>query len=70
RPPRSDAARPNGNAAWTRNGFESGTLHRFRNARRSMPVWLDILLNLSGYAGFVAIATRAPASADGSRDES
>jgi hypothetical protein len=35
-----------------------------------MPVWLDILLNLSGYAGFVAIATRAPASADGSRDES
>lgn len=23
-----------------------------------MPVWLDILLNLSGYAGFVAIATR------------
>ena len=23
-----------------------------------MPVWLDILLNLSGYAGFVALATR------------
>lgn len=35
-----------------------------------MPVWLDILLNLSGYAAFVAIATRAPASADDSRDQS
>ena len=23
-----------------------------------MPAWLEILLNLSGYAGFVAIATR------------
>jgi hypothetical protein len=23
-----------------------------------MPVWLDILLNISGYAGFVALATR------------
>ena len=23
-----------------------------------MPAWLDILLNLSGYAGFVALATR------------
>lgn len=22
-----------------------------------MPVWLEILLNLSGYAGFVALAT-------------
>jgi hypothetical protein len=22
-----------------------------------MPVWLDILLNISGYAGFVALAT-------------
>ncbi|WP_256380029.1 MULTISPECIES: hypothetical protein [Bradyrhizobium] len=23
-----------------------------------MPAWLEVLLNLSGYAGFVAIATR------------
>jgi hypothetical protein len=23
-----------------------------------MPVWLEILVNLSGYAGFVALATR------------
>jgi len=23
-----------------------------------MPVWLEVLLNLSGYAGFVALATR------------
>lgn len=22
-----------------------------------MPVWLEVLLNLSGYAGFVALAT-------------
>jgi hypothetical protein len=25
--------------------------------RLNMPVWLDILLNISGYAGFVALAT-------------
>jgi len=25
--------------------------------RLNMPAWLDILLNLSGYAGFVALAT-------------
>ncbi|WP_256561566.1 hypothetical protein [Bradyrhizobium sp. CCGUVB4N] len=34
-----------------------------------MPVWLEVLLNLSGYAGFVALATRGAAcprdSADG-----
>ncbi|WP_283814441.1 hypothetical protein [Bradyrhizobium commune] len=33
-----------------------------------MPAWLEILLNLSGYAGFVALATRgaacSPAGAD------
>lgn len=23
-----------------------------------MPVWLEVLVNLSGYAGFVALATR------------
>jgi hypothetical protein len=23
-----------------------------------MPVWLEIIVNLSGYAGFVALATR------------
>jgi hypothetical protein len=27
-----------------------------------MPVWLDILLNLSGYAGFVALAARGGCS--------
>lgn len=26
-----------------------------------MPVWLEILVNLSGYAGFVALATRGDA---------
>ena len=26
--------------------------------RTDMPVWLEILVNLSGYAGFVALATR------------
>jgi hypothetical protein len=29
-----------------------------------MPVWLEVLLNLSGYAGFVALASRERASAD------
>ena len=26
-----------------------------------MPVWLEVLLNLSGYAGFVALATSGAA---------
>ncbi|WP_283817715.1 hypothetical protein [Bradyrhizobium canariense] len=26
-----------------------------------MPVWLEVLLNLSGYAGFVALASRGTA---------
>ncbi|WP_291603838.1 hypothetical protein [Bradyrhizobium sp.] len=34
-----------------------------------MPVWLDVLLNLLGYAGFVAIATRGPSARAGSDDE-
>jgi hypothetical protein len=31
-------------------------------------IWLDILLNLSGYAGFVALASRNGGCADGSAD--
>lgn len=31
-----------------------------------MPVWLEILLNLSGYAGFVALAARGADPGDGS----
>jgi hypothetical protein len=35
-----------------------------------MPVWLEVLLNLSGYAGFVALATSGAACAqDSSEDE-
>jgi len=34
-----------------------------------MPVWLEVLLNLSGYAGFVALATRGGASSDSSSDD-
>jgi hypothetical protein len=40
-----------------------------------MPAWLEILLNLSGYAGFVALARRgaawpqAPADDRAYRDE-
>jgi len=34
-----------------------------------MPVWLEVLLNLSGYAGFVALATRGAAPDDVSADE-
>lgn len=33
-----------------------------------MPVWLEVLLNLSGYAGFVALATRGGAFPDTSGD--
>jgi len=35
-----------------------------------MPVWLEVLLNLSGYAGFVALATSGAAcSYDSAEDE-
>jgi len=34
-----------------------------------MPVWLEVLLNLSGYAGFVALATSgAGCSRDSARN--
>jgi len=33
-----------------------------------MPVWLEVLLNLSGYAGFVAIAARGGVGRQGSAD--
>lgn len=29
-----------------------------------MPLWLEILVNLSGYAGFVALASRAGCDED------
>ncbi|WP_283844171.1 hypothetical protein [Bradyrhizobium sp. BR 10289] len=29
-----------------------------------MPAWLEVLLNLSGYAGFVALASRGASQAD------
>ncbi|WP_256467094.1 hypothetical protein [Bradyrhizobium sp. 179] len=34
-----------------------------------MPVWLEVLLNLSGYAGFVALATRGGMFRDTSVDD-
>ncbi|WP_256380437.1 hypothetical protein [Bradyrhizobium sp. 1(2017)] len=34
-----------------------------------MPVWLEVLLNLSGYAGFVALASRGGTSSDRSADD-
>ncbi|WP_283813935.1 hypothetical protein [Bradyrhizobium japonicum] len=34
-----------------------------------MPVWLEVLLNLSGYAGFVALASHGGASASVRADE-
>jgi hypothetical protein len=39
------------------NGAASGFLSRERFA---MPIWMEILLNVIGYAGFVAIATMNP----------
>jgi hypothetical protein len=37
------------------------TLTGPQEERTDMPVWLEILVNLSGYAGFVALATRGNA---------
>ncbi|MCS3725925.1 hypothetical protein [Bradyrhizobium betae] len=34
-----------------------------------MPLWLEVLLNLSGYAGFVALASRGAAPGGVSADE-
>ena len=34
-----------------------------------MPVWLEVLLNLSGYAGFVALASRGTACPRASADD-
>lgn len=34
-----------------------------------MPLWLEVLVNLSGYAGFVALATRNPSIGIVSDDE-
>ncbi|WP_283810020.1 hypothetical protein [Bradyrhizobium guangzhouense] len=34
-----------------------------------MPVWLEILLNLSGYAGFVALATSGACSHESAGDQ-
>ena len=33
-----------------------------------MPAWLEVLLNLSGYAGFVALATRGTSCRQNSAD--
>ncbi|WP_256478250.1 hypothetical protein [Bradyrhizobium barranii] len=35
-----------------------------------MPAWLEVLLNLSGYAGFVALASRGTACPGHSADDS
>lgn len=34
-----------------------------------MPAWLEVLLNLSGYAGFVALASRGSAGPQGPADD-
>jgi hypothetical protein len=34
-----------------------------------MPAWLEVLLNLSGYAGFVALVSRGTASPQAPADE-
>ncbi|MGY8705088.1 hypothetical protein RAD16_05010 [Bradyrhizobium sp. 18BD] len=34
-----------------------------------MPAWLEVLLNLSGYAGFVALASRGRACPRSSGDD-
>jgi len=34
-----------------------------------MPAWLEVLLNLSGYAGFVALASRGTAGSQAPADD-
>nr|WP_283817604.1 hypothetical protein [Bradyrhizobium diazoefficiens] len=34
-----------------------------------MPAWLEVLLNLSGYAGFVALASRGTAGPQAPADD-
>ncbi|WP_157095031.1 hypothetical protein [Bradyrhizobium sp. AT1] len=34
-----------------------------------MPAWLEVLLNLSGYAGFVALASRGTAGSQVPADD-
>ena len=34
-----------------------------------MPAWLEVLLNLSGYAGFVALASRGASCRQSSADD-
>ncbi|MET4721992.1 hypothetical protein ABIF63_006098 [Bradyrhizobium japonicum] len=34
-----------------------------------MPAWLEVLLNLSGYAGFVALARRGTEGPDHAADD-
>ena len=34
-----------------------------------MPAWLEVLLNLVGYAGFLALATRGASRAGRSNDD-
>lgn len=34
-----------------------------------MPAWLEVLLNLSGYAGFVALASRGAAGPKAPADD-
>jgi len=41
----------------------------FRQKRPDMPVWLEVLLNLCGYAGFVALATRGGTFRDTSAND-
>lgn len=38
------------------------TLTGLPDERSDMPLWLEVLVNLSGYAGFVALATRNPST--------
>jgi hypothetical protein len=56
------------------NGCRAGTLGKrveivFAQETTNMPVWLDILLNLAGYAGFVALATRGASCPRGPADD-
>jgi len=37
--------------------------------RADMPAWLEVILNLSGYAGFVALASRGAAYPDNSAQD-
>jgi hypothetical protein len=41
----------------------------FARNEAAMPVWLEVVLNLAGYAGFLALAARSSSRGGNSNDD-